>query len=738
VSDTDWSLKPYRFSDAPPPPPEAPRPASGGGGDGGKPPPPPSSPSKKKKKRKGAGRVARAVRVILASLLGLVVVSAIGLGVGAWYVFHDVPEIPAEEALWASQRAPGMTFEDRHGEIIATRGPKTGYRIKLENLPPYVPKAFLAAEDRRFYLHGAVDTKGVARAFVANLRSNRVVQGGSTITQQIAKTLFLKPDRTLKRKLQEAVLAYRLERQLTKDEVLELYLSRVFFGSNAYGLDAAAQTYFGRGAQTLSLSEAALLAGLPQAPSRLALDKNMPAAIERSRLILAAMREEGWITESQETLALANRPALAPPPPGEGDIGYVLDLASAEAARIVGPNAPDLVIRLTIDPALQAQAQDIVRRVMAGDGKRAGASQAALVALSPDGAVRALIGGTDHRVTPFNRAVQAQRQPGSSFKPFVYAAALEAGIKPEDVRQDAPVRYGAWRPTNYGGGYRGAVTVETALVQSINTVAVRLASETGRTKVAELARRFGVESIPPSPNLSVALGAYEVNLLELTGAFGVFQNAGHKHPPFLISSIASSRGDVLFTQPKPPERAIYSRENAGQMVRMMKGVIERGTAQRAAYGRPAAGKTGTSQNWRDAWFVGFTPDWNVGVWVGNDDDSPMTSRSTGGAVPAAIWRAFMITAHGKTPVKDFDFLPPPPPPPPEPEPEPVPALDPVTAERNAFYGDLASDFSVASEPVPEPRRAPPPLRPAPSIEPGPGYGPGPGPRWQYEDLGPRR
>jgi penicillin-binding protein 1A len=707
VSDTDWSLKPYRFSDTPPSPPEAPRPATGGG-DGGKPPPPP--PPRRKKKRKGGGRAAKVIRAILAGLLAVVVVSVLGLGVGAWYVFHDVPKIPDDQALWATQRAPGMTFEDGKGEIIATRGPKTGYRIKLENLPPYVPKAFLAAEDRRFYLHGALDLKGTARAFVANLRSKRVVQGGSTITQQIAKTLFLKPDRTLKRKLQEAVLAYRLERQLTKDEVLELYLSRVFFGSNAYGLDAAAQTYFGRGAQTLSLSEAALLAGLPQAPSRLALDKNMPAAIERSRLILAAMREEGWITESQETLALANRPALAPPPPGEGDIGYVLDYAAAEASRIVGPNAPDLVIRLTIDTTLQAEAQDIVRRVMAGDGKKAGASQAALVALSPDGAVRALIGGTDHRVTPFNRAVQAKRQPGSSFKPFVYAAALEAGIKPEDVRQDAPVRYGTWRPTNYSGGYRGAVTVETALIQSINTVAVKLASEAGRTKVAELARRFGVESIPPNPNLSVALGAYEVNLLELTGGFGVFQNAGQKRPPYLIATITSTRGDVLYTHPAPPERAVYSRENAGQMVRMMKGVIERGTAQRAAFGRPAAGKTGTSQNWRDAWFVGFTPDWNVGVWVGNDDDTPMTSHSTGGAVPAAIWRAFMIVAHGKTPAKDFDFLPPPPPPPPEPEPVPAPVLDPVTEERNAFYGDLASDFSHASQPVPAPR-APPPLPP---------------------------
>jgi penicillin-binding protein 1A len=702
-------LKPYRFSDAPARPAEAARPAPGGG-VGGAPPPPPPPPPRKRKKRKGGGRAVKVIRGILASLVGLVIVSAIGLGVGAWYVFHDVPQIPPDEALWDTQRAPGMSFEDEHGDIIATRGAKTGYRIKLENLPPYVPKAFLAAEDRRFYLHGALDLKGTARAFMANLRSKRVVQGGSTITQQIAKTLFLKPDRTLKRKLQEALIAYRLERRLTKDEVLELYLSRVFFGSNAYGLDAAAQIYFDRGAQALSLSEAALLAGLPQAPSRLALDKNMPAALQRSRLILDAMREEGWITDGQETLALANRPVLAPPPPGEGDIGYVLDLAAAEAARTVGPNGPDLVIRLTIDTGLQGQAQDIVRRVMAGDGKKAGASQAALVALAPDGAVRALIGGTDHRVSSFNRAVQAQRQPGSSFKPFVYAAALEAGIKPEDVRQDAPVRYGTWRPTNYGGGYRGAVTVETALVQSINTVAVRLAAETGRNKVAELARRFGVESIPPSPNLSVALGAYEVNLLELTGGYGVLQNAGYKRPPYLISKITSTRGDVLFTHPAPPERAIYSRENAGQMVRMMKGVIERGTGQRAAFGRPAAGKTGTSQNWRDAWFVGFTPDWNVGVWVGNDDDTPMTSHSTNGAVPAEIWRAFMITAHGKTPVRDFDFLPPPPPPPPEPEPQPAPVLDPVTEERNEFYGDLAYDFSQAAEPVPAPRR-PPPLPP---------------------------
>ncbi len=645
-------------------------------------------------------------RLLVTFALTLTLLLVAGGGGAAFYFLHDLPKIPEDQALWATARAPGMAFEDKDGTLIATRGAKNGYRVRLAELPPYAPQAFLAAEDRRYYEHGPVDLRGILRALFVNTREGETLQGGSTITQQIAKTLFLTPDRTWKRKIQEAILASRLERQLGKDGVLELYLNRVFFGSGAYGLDAAAQTYFGVRAHELTLAQVAILAAIPKAPSRLALNRNMDGALGRSHSVLAAMRESGWITARQERGAIAMPPSVVPPRPSEGDIGYVLDMAAAEAERLVGPNTPDLIIRLTIDVALQDQGQQIVREVIATQGRGAGASQAALVAMTPDGAIRAIVGGTDHRLSPFNRATQARRQPGSSFKPLIYAAALEAGVSPADIRVDKPARYGAWRPANYGGGYAGSMTVETALIRSVNTIAVRLGSEVGRAKLGNISRRFGLTTIPPEPDLPVALGAYEVSLLELTGAFQVFQNAGERRPPYLISQIITSAGDVAYMRKAEAPQQVYQRELAGSMVRMMKGVVERGTAKRAALGRPSAGKTGTSQNWRDAWFIGFTPDWAAGVWVGNDNDRPM-NRVTGGDLPAQIWRRFMTTAHQGLPVRDFDFLPagwassegldeeeaP------EEAPEPAAPAVPQTraAVRDDFYSSLADDFAKGPE-----------------------------------------
>jgi len=650
----------------------------------------------------------RGLRLI--PLIGMLVVGGTlsGLGYGAWHFFGDLPQVPATASLWSVNRTPGMTFLDHDGALIATRGARNGYRVRLTELQPYTPKAFLAAEDRRFYQHGPVDFRGMARALRANYDSGQVVQGGSTLTQQIAKTLFLKPDRTIKRKLQEAVLAYQLERAMTKDEVFELYLNRIYFGAASYGLDAAAETYFGKPARQLTLAESALLAALPKAPSRLALDRDFDAALERSHIVLSRMRQEGWITAADQALALAQRPALAPERAGEGVFGYVLDLASAEAVQRAGSQAPDLVIRLSIDPTLQEAAQKTVQDTIAGDGRRAGARQAALVSLATDGRILALVGGTDHRRSPFNRAVQARRQPGSAYKPLVYAAALEAGVGRYDVRTDAPVRYGSWRPANYGGGYSGAVTVEDALARSINTVAVKLGAEVGRAKLGEIAHRFGLSTIPDEPNLSVTLGAYEVSVLELSSAFQVFQNGGGRVTPYLIEAITSSRGDVLYARAASAPTPVYDQALAGSMVRMMRRVVTSGTATRAQFGRPAAGKTGTSQDWRDAWFIGFTPDILTGVWVGNDDNRSM-NRVTGGALPADIWRRFMTVAHKDIPEHDFDWLPeeidlgPPPEAAelfPEAEdatytpPEPPP---PERAPREDFYDTLAADFGEAAE-----------------------------------------
>jgi penicillin-binding protein 1A len=641
-------------------------------------------------------------------VIALLTAVLLGLLGGAWFwktYISTTPQIPGREALWSVGRTPGMTFLDRNGAVIATRGAKHGQPVTLKGLPGYVPRAFLAAEDRRFYQHGPIDVWGIARAARANLSAGSIIQGGSTLTQQIAKTLFLTPDQTFKRKVQEMLLAQRLERMLSKDEILELYLNRVFFGANAYGVDAAAQTYFGKSADRLSLAEAALLAALPKAPSRLSPSRDLPGAIARSHLVLDRMVEEQWITVQDRALALANPPVLAPEAQDEGDYGYVLDLAAAQAQPLVGQAAPNLVLHLTIDPMLQTTAAEIVRRVMETEGKKAGAGQAAVVLLAPDGGIRALVGGVDHRYSPFDRASQAKRQPGSSFKPFIYAAALEKGLKPTDVRVDAPVQLGPWSPQNYGGGYVGPVTLQEALARSINTVAVRVAQEVGSHAIGDLAARFGLTDIPAEPDLSVALGAYEVSLLELTSGFQVFQQGGARTPSFLIDEIDTAGGQLLYRRsPSAPIR-VYDEQLDATMIGMLRGVIEHGTGVHAAFGRPAAGKTGTSQNWRDAWFVGFTPDWVCGVWVGNDDDRPM-NKVTGGDIPAQIWRRLMVVAHQGVPSHDFPVAPgETPAPESDASDEPTEAAPPpqaaVANPRASFYRGLQQDFmAVVSAPAP--------------------------------------
>lgn len=686
----DWTLPPYRFDDEPTRP-QAPRTPEFGAVP---PPPPPPQPPRKPEPEEpfradlkhAKARKGRWIWWTLAVvvLLGLATAAA-GAGYVWWKYLRDTPTLPSREALFAVNRAPGIRFEDRNGQVIATRGPRYGQRITLAGVPNYVPLAFLAAEDKRFYQHGAIDPHGIARAAWVNHRAGRTVQGASTLSQQLAKGLFLTPDRTVKRKLQEMLMAHRLEQVLTKDEVLELYLNRVFFGANTFGVDGASRTYFGKPASQLTLSEAALLASLPKAPSRLALTRDMGGALARSRLVLANMRKEGWITAEQESQALDDTPRLSPlAVADEGDYGWVLDYATAEAVRIAGQNAPDLVVRLTIDPRLQHVGVETVREAIRLGGESAGARQAALLSLSADGAVRAMVGGVDYIESPFNRAVQARRQPGSTFKPFVYAAALEKGVLPTDIRVDGPVQFGDWKPENYAGGYRGPMTVRDALVNSINTIAVKLAQEAGGPAIGDLARRFGFTSLPSNPDLSVGLGAYEVNLLQLTSGFQVFQQGGTRIEPYVIESITAQDGRPIFAHTVPAAPAsVYDIGKASMMVKMMKKVVEVGTARRAAFGWPAAGKTGTSQNWRDAWFVGFTPDYVTGVWVGNDDDRPM-NKVVGGDIPASIWRRYMLAAHEGLAVRDFPWL--------LPDPAPLSTPDP----RNGFYETLASEFARAA------------------------------------------
>jgi len=621
-------------------------------------------------------RLHAARRALIAAGVALAMLATVGaLHAWRWYL-GDLPKPPPKEQLASLGRAPGMTFLDRHGRIVATRGPKYGRQVSVDELPVYVPLAFLAAEDRRFRDHGGVDFQGVVRASFVNTRSGRTVEGGSTLTQQLARDLFLTGDRTFKRKLQEALLATALERRMSKDEILQLYLNRVFLGENAYGIDAAARTYFGKPAAGLTLAEAAVLAGLPKAPSVLNPNDNPKGALARGRVVLERMRREGWISRAQMREA-QRQPLMLAPHQREGDFAWVIDLAAAEAKRRAGGRAEDLIVRLSVDPQMQATAQDVVRRVLDEQGKTAGATQAAMVALGPDGAIRALVGGYDHGQSPFNRAVQAKRQPGSAFKPFVWAAALEAGLGETDVRSSAPIAMGPWRPGEGSREPAGELTLTDALVRSSNTVAVRLVDEVGPDRAAALARRFGLGSIPADPERSLALGAYEVTLLELTGAYQVFQQGGRLTRPYLVEEVARSDGRVLWRRPLPDPAPVYDPARAGAMVRMMTGVVERGTGRKAAFGGAAAGKTGTTQNHRDAWFVGFTPDWAAGVWVGNDDGRPMKEVS-GGDLPADIWRRFMTAAHRGLAARDFDAR---------------RAAETDGGSRQAFYATLAAEFA---------------------------------------------
>ena len=583
--------------------------------------------------------------------------AAILLAVFVWrWVLADLPTIPSKDALWSVNRPPGVRFLDRNGEVLAQRGFRHGAPVALSDLPPYVAKAMLAAEDRRFYWHIGVDPIGLARAVSVDLLARRARQGASTLTQQVARETLLTPETSLKRKVQEAILALALERRLSKSEILTLYLNRTYFGSGAYGVEAAAQTYFAKPARLLSLSEAALLASLPKAPSRLDPTNDMARALRRSHLVLERMHKEGWITDVALGAALASPPTLADEPQESGDLGYALDVAETEARRVAPVGINDLVVVTSLDPKLQSLGTKALRDGVA-QAKRRGATTGALIALATDGGVVAMVGGLDHKTSPFNRTLQARRQPGSAFKPFVYATALEQGLSPSDVRPDAPFRQGDYAPENADGVYRGNVSLTEALSHSINTVAVRLTDEVGPQRVAQLAYRFGVRGLPVSPGLPIALGAYETTLADLAGGYQVFQRGGLKIYPWIVAEVRDSKGATLWHRSEAQALRVYAPDLDAAMVGMMRKVIEDpgGTGHRARLDRPAAGKTGTSQNARDAWFIGFTADYLCGVWIGDDQNRPMPGEQ-GGDTPAEIWKVFMQGAHKGLPVRGFETV----------------------------------------------------------------------------------
>lgn len=632
-------------------------------------------------------RERRQRQIALSAFATIVIVGLVGTSLFWNWAFHDLPDAPTSASeLWTARREPSVTVQDMNGDVLALRGPLYARAIALDALPDHVPQAFLAIEDQRFYEHDGVDHRGVARALWVNFRAGRSIQGGSTITMQLVKNLILSPDRLVRRKLQEMRLARELERNLTKTEILELYLNRIYLGARAYGVEAAAQRYFAKSATDLTLAEAALLAALPKAPSRLDPTVNLDAAQARAATVLAAMQEAGFITASQRAEALAEPAVPAPPattPDNPAQWGHVFDYAVTEAQRLLAEDVPDLVIRTTIDPELVQAAQAAVASALDSQGEERQAGEAAIILLANDGAIRAMLGGRDYEASQFNRAVQAQRQPGSAFKPIVFTAALETGLDPSSAVWDEPVDLEGWTPQNFSGNFRGLVTLQEALKRSINTVAVQIADDIGLSTIVETGRRLGIQS--PLPVLpAIALGAAEVNLLELTSAYAVFGNDGLRNAPYLIQSISNSRGDTLYTHTELPGERVLDMTIARSMSTMLQDVVLTGTGRRAALpDRRVAGKTGTSQSFRDAWFIGYSADYAAGVWVGNDDDSPMEDV-TGGGLPAQIWRDFMVRVHADLPPRELTAT--------------APRSRSEREERlAAFYSDLASSFDALLE-----------------------------------------
>jgi penicillin-binding protein 1A len=565
------------------------------------------------------------------------------VGAVAWYG----AQMPSATTWSIPDRPPNVKIVSADGQLLANRGMTGGEAVGLHEMSPHIPRAVIAIEDRRFYSHFGVDPLGLARAMSANVMEGRLVQGGSTLTQQLAKNLFLEPDRTLERKVQEVLLALWLEQKHTKDQILEMYLNRVYFGSGAYGVEAASRRYFNKSAKDVTLSEAALLAGLLKAPSRLSPARDPKAAEERSQIVLSAMRDQKMIGDRELTTAMS-APATRAAAYWTGSEHYVADRIVEELPGLIGEVRTDVIVETTVDLNLQKLAEKSIRRLIAEKGKELAVSQGALVSIDSSGAVRAMVGGYDYANSQFDRASEARRQPGSAFKPFVYLAAIEQGRTPDSVRNDAPVRIGNWRPQNYDGKYFGEVTLSEALARSLNSVAAQLVMEVGPKAVVETAHRLGVES-KLEANASIALGTSEVTPLELTAAYVPFANGGFRPEIHFVKRVTTPKGKVLYEHPRGGAPRVLRAEVVGAMNTMMSGAVDWGTARRAAFGWPAAGKTGTSQNSRDAWFVGYTANLTTGVWFGNDDGKP-TKRITGGSLPAIAWGEFMAAAHQGVPV----------------------------------------------------------------------------------------
>ncbi len=592
--------------------------------------------------RRSTASSLRKLRVFVIASLCVAALAAFAIG---GLLIRYTLEFPDPIALQQKERAPVIRILAADGTVLAVRGGAHDY-TPLDLLPAHVIDAVVATEDRRFFQHNGIDPLGLIRAIFANLRAGRYVQGGSTVTQQLAKNLFLSSERTIGRKAEELALALWLELRLGKRDIIELYLNRVYFGAGAYGIEAAAQRYFEKSARNLTLSESALIAGLLKAPSKFSPLTSPGSARSRARVVLKKMLAAGVITEQAEAIASRISIKFAGLRPNKEATGveYAIDYVLERMPPLLSQGHSEIIVQTTIDAQLQRHAQSVVEQAIERNGATAEVSQAAVAVLNTDGGILALVGGRSHSESQFNRAVKARRQPGSAFKPLVYLAALENGLTPETTVYDLPVSIAGWSPRNDNGQFKGAVSLRQALSQSINTVAVRLQHDVGVRRIIAVAQRLGIKSeLKPGPSL--ALGSSEVSLLELTGAYTAFANGGRRIEPHIIHQVRNNAGQVLYASPPMTSAPVIGTTHIGAMNDMLNATLVNGTGRRAALlDHPAAGKTGTTQDFRDAWFVGYTAHLAAGVWVGNDQGR-MMNNVRGGSLPAQIWQDIMTTAH---------------------------------------------------------------------------------------------
>lgn len=593
----------------------------------------------KRRKQKPRGFINRSLRFLF---YWFTVIGIWGGIAAACIIGFYALRMPSADSWVVPDRPPNVKILANNGALVANRGITGGEAVNLHNMSPYLPRAVVAIEDRRFYSHFGMDPIGFSRAMLANIKAKRLVQGGSSLTQQLAKNLFLSPQRTVERKVQEVLLAFWLEHEYSKDQILEMYLNRVYFGSGAYGAEAASRRYFNKSVRDINLKEAATLAGLLKAPSRLSPARNPKLADQRAKLVLAAMRDTGAIKPTEMARALESKPVQSDAF-WTGSEHYVADRIMSDIKALLGNIDEDIIVDSTLDMKLQAHAEAVIRKKIIQNRKTKNVTQGAFVAIDPAGGVVAMVGGHSYAGSQFDRASEAKRQPGSTFKPFVYLAALEQGMTPQSMRNDAPVKIGSWRPENYGGHYYGRVDLTTSLAKSLNSVAAQLAQEVGAKRIIKVAQRLGIQS-QLQANASLALGTSEVTLLELTGAYVPFANGGYRALPHFIKRITTAKGKVLYENTGGGAARVINSEAMSMMNYMMSRTLEEGTAKKAKLSFPAAGKTGTSQKSRDAWFIGYTAHYTAGVWFGNDNGAPM-KKVTGGALPAEAWKDFMLPAH---------------------------------------------------------------------------------------------